>query len=88
MRRIENEKFKVAKAARFTVAQPGFSGRESFNQDLFHGIVQPAATQTVFIQRDLAQPVVSRPAVPQPGLTQTGLTPTRYPAQPTQLKPV
>ncbi len=75
MQRIKNDQFKAAKAAQFTVGQPGFS-QPGIVQP---GIAQPGVTQTGFVQpgvvqQGFAQPGVVQPGVVQPGVTQPGVT--------------
>ena len=78
MQRIKNDQFKAAKAAQFTVGQPGFSQPGIVQPGVTQtgvaqsGVVQPGVTQPGFVQPGVAQPAVNQPAVPQAGVTQPG----------------
>jgi hypothetical protein len=63
MQRIKNDQFKAAKAAQYTVGQPGFSQP---------GIVQPGIVQPGIAQPGIVQPGIAQPGIAQPGVTQTG----------------
>ncbi len=70
MQRIKNDQFKAAKAAQFTVGQPGFS-QPGIVQP---GIAQPGVTQTGFVQPGVVQQGFAQSGVVQPGVVQLGVT--------------
>lgn len=67
--RIKNDQFKAAKAAQFTVGQPGMAQPE-VNQS---GFVQPVLAQPGVTQTGVAQPGVAQPGFVQPGFVQPGI---------------
>ena len=70
MQRIKNDQFKAAKAAQFTVAQPG-SSQPGIVQP---GVVQPSVAQPGFVQPGVVQPGVTQPGSVQPAVPQAGVT--------------
>lgn len=62
MQRIKNDQFKAAKAAQFTVGQPGLAQPGVTQTRIAQpGFVQPGVTQPGFVQPGVAQPAVSQP---------------------------
>ena len=73
--RIENDQFKAAKAAQFTVGQPGFSQPGIAQAGLAQpGVTQTGVAQPGFFQPGVVQPGVVQPGVVQPGIVQPGVT--------------
>lgn len=80
MQRIKNDQFKVAKAAQFTVGQPGLA-QPGFTQPgvvqpgiVQPGLAQPGVTQTGIAQLGFVQPGVTQPGFVQPGVAQPAVS--------------